>query len=178
MTEPEAFRPTLHVAHEERLAWLVLGDDRFQPEGQVLRFRLTGLSHLLALLSIVVILLAYSLTPNHFWLAEHPEYSFYFLIFAAIWTLAGYTLSVDNNRHLRPALWNHKLYWLLDFIFHLAAFIYDLTQIKSMVFLSLSNYQRYVSLIIDVIFLFLQFLLSTSILMREHSGLYNFVVQR
>ena len=27
---------------------LVLGDDRFQPEGQVLRFRLTGLSHLLA----------------------------------------------------------------------------------------------------------------------------------
>ena len=27
---------------------LVLGDDRFQPDGQVLRFRLTGLSHLLA----------------------------------------------------------------------------------------------------------------------------------
>lgn len=27
LDEPEKFEPTLHVAHDEKLAWLKLGDD-------------------------------------------------------------------------------------------------------------------------------------------------------
>ena len=89
------------------------------------RFRLFC-SYFQSIIYLVSLILGYSVDYDKYWLSESPDYGLIYLIFFVVWIYSALTLKIDNNRHLRPALWNHKLFWLLEFIFQIGSFIYDL----------------------------------------------------
>ncbi len=115
-------------------------------KSKLYRFRVF-FSYFMAIVYILSLILGYTMSIDKYWLSEAPDYGLIYIAIAATWVWSGITLTVDNNRHLRPALWNHKLFWFLHFIFQIGSFAYDLTQATRIVSFSLLSSVMHPSLL-------------------------------